>query len=203
MQLTDAKIIVFARAPEKGRVKTRLAKTVGDARALAIYCQLLDSVFQEMSGCDYHVCCYSDNPGHAYFDPWKNKDIDFHQQMGASLGERMFNSLQTEKPDKAPVILLGSDCPQLSCEIIHQVIDELSRGKQVVIVPATDGGYVLIAFADKVYRQLFDDISWSTDKVMQQTKARLNDLGLSFSLMEPLLDIDTIEDYQQFSGISQ
>jgi len=203
MQLNHAKIIVFARAPEKGHVKTRLASVIGEDRALAVYRELLDSVLQKTSGCGFPVCCYSNKPNHAYFDHWKQQDIAFRQQAGTDLGERMSNSLQTESSASVPVILMGSDCPQLSCETIHSVVDDLDKGKQVVIVPATDGGYVLIAFAGNIYAQLFEGINWSTDIVLQQTEAKLKLLGLSYSLLEPLLDIDTFDDYQDWLRISQ
>jgi rSAM/selenodomain-associated transferase 1 len=203
MQLNQAKVIVFARAPVKGQVKTRLARAVGDDRALAVYFELLGSVLQEMSGCGLPVYCYSDNPKDSYFDLWKETGIAFQQQTGDDLGERMFNSLKTEQTDLAPVILLGSDCPQLTCEVIRKVIDDLSKGKQVVIVPATDGGYVLIAFAGIIHASLFEGINWSSEIVLQQTKEKLKLLGLSFSLLEPLLDIDTLDDYENWLRISQ
>ena len=203
MSLKHAKLIVFARAPVKGQVKTRLANRIGDDRALEIYRDMLDSVLQEMSACNFNVCGYSDNPDDSYFAYWKQKGITFHQQTGEDLGERMFNALQTEKPDHAPVLLMGSDCPQLSCDIAHKVIHELDSGKQVVIVPSTDGGYVLIAFVKKIYPQLFEGISWSTGRVMQQTEEKLSSLGLSYSLLTPLLDIDDFDDYRNWLGISQ
>lgn len=203
MSLNHAKLVVFARAPVKGQVKTRLASQVGDERALAIYRDMLDSVLQEMSACGFNLCGYSDNPDDSYFEDWKQQGIRFHQQTGEDLGERMFNALQAEKTDQAPVLLMGSDCPQLSCDIVYKVIHELDSGKQVVLVPSTDGGYVLIAFAEKIHFQLFDGISWSTDLVLQQTEEKLRSLGLSYSLLKPLLDIDDFDDYQNWLGISQ
>ena len=203
MSLKHAKLIVFARAPVKGQVKTRLANRIGDDRALEIYRGMLDSVLQEMTACHFNVSGYSDNPEDSYFEYWKQKGITFHQQTGDDLGERMFNALQTEKSDQAPVLLMGSDCPQLSCDIVHNVIHELDSGKQVVIVPSTDGGYVLIAFAGKIYPQIFEGISWSTGKVMRQSEEKLRSLGLSDSLLKPLLDIDDFDDYQNWLGISQ
>ena len=203
MSLKHAKLIVFARAPVKGQVKTRLANRVGDDRALEIYRDMLDAALQEMSGCGLPVCVYSDHPEDSYFDHWKQKGMACQQQTGEDLGERMFNALQAEKSDMTPVILMGSDCPQLSCEMIRKVVDELHHGKQVVIVPSTDGGYVLIAFAEKIYPQVFEGIRWSTAKVMQQTEEKLRSLGLSYDLLTPLLDIDDFDDYQNWLGISQ
>ncbi len=203
MQLKQAKIIVFARAPLKGQVKTRLASSIGDDRALDIYLELLDSVLHEISGCDFPVCCYSDFPDHGYFDFWKEKDIEIKLQTGADLGERMFNALGAETGEQAAVVLIGSDCPYLSCEVIHQVFTDLENGRQVVIVPSVDGGYVLIAFAEKIHAQLFEGIDWSTDRVMQQTEAKLNELGLSHSLLEPSSDIDTFDDYKTWLGVGQ
>lgn len=203
MPLNQPKVIVFARAPVKGQVKTRLASHIGDETALAIYQQMLTAVLQEMSACDFNVCAYSDYPDDRYFDDWKQKGIVFHQQTGDDLGERMFNALHTEKSDEVPVLLMGSDCPQLSCDVVANVVDELHKGSQVVIVPSTDGGYVLIAFADKIYPQLFEGISWSSGLVMQQTEKKLRSLGLCYSLLPPLLDIDDFDDYQNWLGISK
>jgi len=203
VSLKYAKLIVFARAPVKGQVKTRLASQVGDERALAIYRDMLDSVLQEMSGCGFPVCVYSDHPEDSYFDRWKQKGMACHQQTGEDLGERMFNALQAEKSGRAPVLLMGSDCPQISCDIVHKVIHEIDNGKQVVFVPSPDGGYVLIAFGGEVSPRLFEGISWSTALVMQQTEEKLRSLGLSYSLLEPLLDIDDFDDYQNWLGISQ
>jgi rSAM/selenodomain-associated transferase 1 len=203
MQLNQAKIIVFARAPQKGRVKTRLARSIGDEKALVVYQKMLESTLCEAIKSGHQVCCYTDQPGHGYFAQWQQQGIIFYRQHGEDIGSRMLNAFSQEQSGEMPVLLMGSDCPQMSANVIEKVIDTLASKRQVVIVPSDDGGYVLIAFRNQVYRDLFEDISWSSEKVLAQTIAKLQALELPYSLLEPLMDIDTAEDYERWLSIGQ
>ena len=203
MQLARGNLIVFARAPVRGRVKTRLARVLGDGRALQIYLQFLEYILSTATKSGFTIKCYTDEPSHDYFHQWSEKGIAIHPQVGNDIGERMYHAMAAEQSSDRPVILLGSDCPQITCLTLNEVETRLNSGKQVVIVPSDDGGYVLIAFRDQVYPELFQDIAWSTAQVLSQTISKATMLGLSYSLLEPLLDVDTAEDYQRWLSISE
>ena len=203
MPINDAKIILFARAPVKGQVKTRLAVSVGEDVALGIYVEMLELTFRAVLATGFRVSAFVDEPENSYFAKWQQQGVKLFSQSGADLGQRMYDALVHQQRKNGPVLLLGSDCPQISSTLINRVVHLLASQNEVVIVPSNDGGYVLIAFASKVRKELFEDISWSTDRVLEQTIAKLKMLSLSYHLLEPLLDIDTVEDYQYWLSISQ
>lgn len=124
--------------------------------------------------------------------------ITKQQQIGADLGEKMFNALNATLKTSNKAILIGSDCPEIDTDYIHLAIQKLDT-VDVVIGPATDGGYVLIA-ARKITAEIFNDINWGGSQVLQQTKKQLQQSSLSWCLLPALTDIDTAADLQQFSN---
>jgi len=188
-------IILFVRHPETGRVKTRLARDIGDARALEIYKQLLDhtrAITKELD-CDRFVF-YADSI--VADDIWKNEEYLKRVQSGATLGERMKNAFEEVfAGGYQKVIIIGSDCPQLSSAIIDNAFKTLDT-TDVVIGPATDGGYYLLAL-NYMIAALFENKEWSTDTVLKDTVTDLEKLAITYALGPVLRDIDTGEDLVQ------
>ena len=201
------RLILFAKAPVLGQVKSRIAQKTGEQKALLIYEQLLHHVLSQFQNAkDFQVCCYSDQPRHAFFDRYKAPGVDFFQQQGEDLGQRMFNALTNEMGNATSVVLIGSDCPAINQALVLKAFQKLASGYQVVIAPAEDGGYVLIGFTGRVYQQIFENINWGTDKVFAETRQKIDQVGLKLCQLETLADIDTYDDYQKWqkiSGISQ
>lgn len=188
-------IILFVRHPEKGRVKTRLARDIGDDRALEIYKQLLDhtqAITKELD-CDRFVF-YAD--AIVADDIWEGNDYRKRVQAGDTLGERMKNAFaEVFDSGYQKVVIIGSDCPQLSSAIISDAFKTLDT-TDVVIGPATDGGYYLLAL-NYMITAVFENKQWSTDTVLTDTVADLEKLAVTYSLAPVLRDIDTGDDLVQ------
>lgn len=183
-----AVVIVVCKAPERGRVKTRLAKDIGEERAYHVYSIMMATLFTNLStGYGYDVCPCVD--GNAKLV--QAGTIDPIHQRGASLGERIVNAIRDCR--SYPVkIVIGSDTPNITAQIVHQAITSLDTA-DVVIGPAHDGGYYLIGMK-QLHEGLFEGISWSTEEVLEQTQDRARSSGLSVALLPIMRDIDTIED---------
>ena len=188
-------LIVFVRHPELGKVKTRLAASIGDEATLIIYKKLLQHTFNITNSIDadkyvfYSDAIISD-------DLWSSsryykllqQNTDLGNRMKAAFGEVFQNGYQK-------VCIIGSDCYELSSSIIQQAFDTLNA-HDLIIGPAKDGGYYLLAMKDEV-KDIFQNIEWSTEKVLQQTIEVINQKGHSYYLLPQLSDVDTIEDMPQ------
>ncbi|MEX0859140.1 MAG: TIGR04282 family arsenosugar biosynthesis glycosyltransferase [Balneolaceae bacterium] len=189
------KLIIFVKNEEIGKVKTRLAESIGDAQALKIYRQLLRHTHEQASRTNatkevWYSNFITEN------DLWDSGNFTKKKQSGSDLGARMSGafreSLQLKKAQN--VVLIGSDCPGLTAEIINNAFRQLS-GKNIVIGPALDGGYYLIGMSS-YFPELFENMVWSTDSVLEDTVEIIRKTGASFALLEELNDVDTAEDLE-------
>ena len=188
---TREAIIIFARPPEKGAVKTRLAASLGDDTALTIYNALLQHTHDIT--CNLRCDKYIFYAGHiANKDHW-GESYSRHLQQGTGLGNRMqsaFNQLFQDGYSR--VVLIGSDCLELTPSVLEQAFLLLDK-KDIAIGPALDGGYYLIGMKEGL-KEVFDGVAWSTEKVWQQTKERILAKGYSYGILPVLRDVDTVED---------
>ncbi|MEO6549029.1 MAG: TIGR04282 family arsenosugar biosynthesis glycosyltransferase [Ferruginibacter sp.] len=187
-------LIIFAKNPEAGKVKTRLAAAIGNEAALAVYHQLL---FHTVSATQYlpldKFVFYSDYIQQE--DIWCNKNYFKELQQGIDLGERMKNAFASVfKKGYEKVTIIGTDCPCLNAEIIVNAFAYLQYN-DVVIGPAEDGGYYLLAM-DKLHQQLFEGIEWSTGNVLNATISKCDALQLKHYLLPILNDVDEEKDLQ-------
>ena len=192
---------LIAKYPELGKVKTRLAKTVGENTALLIYKKLLKNCLIN--------CAPTDNSyGLTVFLTPEKKLEDFQKyyfnsknvqpQIGNELGGKMVNALTFLKDnyDAEHMILIGSDIPELNADTIHQGLNMLKK-TDIILGPTTDGGYYLIGM-NKVHRELFDSIKYGTDTVLKETLAKIKRNNLSYNLLPELADLDSIVDLEHF-----
>lgn len=188
-------IIIFVRNPELGKVKTRLAATVGDEPALDIYKQLLLHTMQIANKIHadkfifYHEQIASD-------DIWNKKGFHKKLQCGKNLGEKMKNAFSfvfSEEYNK--VIIIGSDCLQLNEAIVAEAFDSLSHN-DTVIGPAKDGGYYLLGMKE-ILPCLFENKAWSTETVYEHTLEDIKRHHLSISILPVLTDVDTEKDWAE------
>lgn len=192
MDLNQTALIIFIRNPVIGRVKSRLAKDLGDEKALSIYHLLLQHTLDITLplACDKYVY-YSDEP--VQLDIWEHKRYFKKQQSGNDLGERMllaFSELFDQGYKR--VLIIGSDCYQLSTEILKQAIS-LLNSHSAVLGPASDGGYYLLGLKTLVH-DLFINKPWSSDQVAALSIADFENQYVSYSLLEELSDVDEITD---------
>tara|TARA_B110000483_G_scaffold233921_1_gene303276 strand:+ start:3336 stop:3935 length:600 start_codon:yes stop_codon:yes gene_type:complete len=186
-------IIVFVRTPELGKVKTRLAKSIGDQSALTIYKLLLKHTASVIHDLSFDkVVYYSEKVKEN--DSWDTNLFRKKVQKGTDLGERMQNAFETGfEQGYEKVLIIGSDLYDIKPTHITSAFKALEI-HDITIGPSLDGGYYLLGMK-QLYPALFKNKKWGTDSVLEYT---LNDLKQqNVKLMEALNDIDTLEDLQQ------
>jgi hypothetical protein len=189
-------LLFFIKNPEKGKVKTRLASAVGGEMAVRLYKRFLLEMLSTLNKGTFlfYLCFY---PADALEDlrKWLGEEYLYMTQQGEDLGERMKNGFMEALAMKFKrVVLIGSDIPDLPLEFIEEAFTSLQE-KDVVIGPSLDGGYYLIGFKDKKFSaRVFEGIHWSTESVFEKTLKVLKQEGLTVHTLQPLRDIDTVED---------
>jgi hypothetical protein len=191
-------LIIFVKNLIPGHVKARLATTLGNDAAMNIYQQLLKVVHDNIQGADVDkIVFYSDFIEN---DIWQNSIFQKEVQKGKNLGERMnnaFESLFLAGYEK--VVIIGTDCPALDESIIHTAFAKMSDS-DVVIGPATDGGYYLLGMK-KLHPFLFQNVEWSTSSVLTQTIDLCKINELTYFLLNELSDIDEEKDLIHFKKL--
>jgi uncharacterized protein len=184
-------LIIFAKNLVHGKVKTRLASSVGVDVAFEVYKELIDHTKTIAKNVNADkIVYYSEQVEHT--DIWNDGFLKAKQQ-GVDLGERMKNAFQGMlQLGYTKAVIIGTDCPSLNTQIIHDAFDALDQ-KNVVIGPAYDGGYYLIGMKDH-HEELFHAVPWSTDTVLKTTIAICDRFNLSYSLLPILYDIDDEKD---------
>lgn len=186
---SDQLLLIFAKNPDLGKAKTRLARTVGDEAALRIYKALLahtQSLVQEVA-VDRAVF-YADRLGDEG-DGWPNGQFLREVQSGTDLGQRMLKAFQWGfEAGYQKIAIIGTDCFQLNAEILQQAFDRLDDHKAVV-GPAKDGGYYLLGIT-QLWEELFQNKNWSTDEVMPATLQDLAAAGATVHQLPTLSDVD-------------
>lgn len=195
-------VLVFLRAPEPGRVKTRLARDVGEEKALALYKGFVHKILLavEGSGMDHRICFFPEDKAFLVRE-WLGPNHVYLPQEGEDLGQRMAHALARVFDQGAQkAVVVGSDIPGLTSDHLVMAFDQLSH-KDVVIGPSLDGGYWLIGFnQDRFSPELFQGMTWGTSTVFSATLEKIEAAGLSRGVLPFLQDIDTLEDLQAFQS---
>ena len=183
-------LLIFTRNPELGKVKTRLAKTIGDEAALDIYKFLLEHTKQVTQNLSCNKAVYYSVKVREH-DIWNATTYQKHLQDGNDLGIRMHNAFQQAfSTGYEKVVIIGSDLPDLTSEHINEAFEKLNSN-DVVMGPAEDGGYYLLGMK-KLHANIFQHKDWGTSTVRKDT---LNDLqNESVFLLETLNDVDVFDD---------
>ena len=193
-------LLLFVRNPEKGKVKTRLAQDLGDDKALAIYLELLDITRAVAVAIPAERLLFYSNfiPEN---DDWPEAHFQKHLQSNGDLGARMEAAFQQALETHQKAVIVGSDCPELSPEIIEQAFAKL-EDCDAVFGPANDGGYYLLGLKT-VIPTVFREMVWSTESVLSETLARLDAAGKSYALLPELSDVDHAEDWERYLSVTQ
>ena len=187
-------LIIFIKNPKLGKVKTRLAATVGDEKALSIYKKLLGFT-QKLAislPCE-RMLFYSDEI--EANDDWSNVFFQKNKQYGNDLGERMKNAFCEVLLTSKKAIIIGSDCAELTKEILENAFEALEKN-DFVIGPAEDGGYYLLGM-NHFEPTIFENINWSTAEVLSKTIEKIARLEKKVAFMPTLSDIDNEEDWKK------
>lgn len=192
-------LIVFLKYPEKGKVKTRLAKSIGEENALKMYRKFVKDTLD-------NVIAIKDTTIFLFYTPAGKKRLlenlygrrfKYCLQKGRDLGERMYNAfLQIKKLGFFKIAIIGTDSPTLPLIYIKQAFKKL-ESVDIVIGPSLDGGYYLLGLKKPV-KKLFNKITWSSDRVFNQTLEKAKLLNLQINILPYWYDIDTIEGLRFF-----
>jgi len=190
-------LMVFIKNPVAGRVKTRLAASIGDANALQIYKTLLDYTRRvAMDVNSNRQVWYSSKIDRR--DDWSENDFEKKLQSKGDLGERMADAFQQGFRDGYEnIVIIGSDCAELTAEHIEEAFRALDHN-EAVIGPSDDGGYYLLGLSGYI-KEIFRNVEWSTASVFNATTSILSQQATSYEVLERLNDIDTIDDLKSSS----
>jgi rSAM/selenodomain-associated transferase 1 len=192
-------IVVLARHPAPGRVKTRLAATIGGEAACALYEGFVRDLAARLARFGLPVW-WAFTPATAPFARLVRSRRCFAQR-GGDLGMRIHHALRTvHRATGGPVIALGADMPHVPRREVDRASRALARGTAVVLGPAVDGGYYLIGVATPA-RKLFVDIAWGTSDVAAATRRRCRSLGLSRAELAEGFDVDGVDDLAALARI--
>ncbi len=195
----------FAKAPEPGRVKTRMLTQLSPVEACALHEELVRWTCGTLleSGLGAVELWVAGDSGHALFvDCASRWQITLHTQAaGAELGLRMREALNDGLARADRVLLVGSDCPALSGGYLQEALKALDTA-DLVLGPALDGGYVLIG-AKRPVDAVFVDIGWGSSRVLAETLARAQSAAITVAELQPLQDIDRPEDLPHWQALRQ
>lgn len=191
--MTDSRcLILFARAPAQGAVKTRLTARLGETRTLALYRRMLQRQIALVNACRgvHGQLWAAGDTGHPDFGAFSGTVFP---QQGADIGERMGHALHQALSKHTLALLIGCDSPGITVACLEQAFDALAAGCDAVLGPSTDGGYVLIGLR-RWDEGLFRGVDWGTPRVLEQTRERLAAGNFTWEELAPLTDIDAPED---------
>ena len=192
----ETALIVFARAPEPGRVKTRLVPLLGEKGAARLHARLVERTLETAlaGGFDsVDLYCASRIDGIFFKRSQKRFGVRLRSQGRGDLGDRMYRAFERALRRHPYVVLIGSDCPALRPADLRAAARALREGADAVLAPAVDGGYPLIGLR-RVSRRLFDGVAWGGPQVMAQTRCRLKALRWRWRELRTLWDVDRPED---------
>jgi rSAM/selenodomain-associated transferase 1 len=198
-------LIVFAKNPVPGRVKTRLIPELGEEGAAALYRELMERTLQTAAGSGLkHVelHCTPSIADPVFQDFRERFNLSLHLQQGRDLGERMHHAFSQVLFNNGAAVLIGCDCPGLKPEDLDTAREKLNDDVDVVLGPASDGGYYLIGLKEE-QPSLFENMEWGGAYVLDKTRERIKERNLSCFELPTYTDIDRpgdIVEYQKIIG---
>lgn len=185
-------ILIFSKAPETGKVKTRMKPLLTDAQCVELHLALLRDTIAKTPSTSADVFLYLSGAVPLPFDP----GIPIRQQQGADLGERLHNAFSEQLADHGRVLIVGTDSPTFSPAVYEDAFSML-KDRELVLGPAEDGGYYLVGLSTPA-PEIFQGIDWGSNRVFQQTLMAAS--NRSFALLPLCYDIDTPPDLQRLES---
>lgn len=210
MSSTD-RLIIFTRYPQPGKAKTRLIPALGPDAAAQLQRQMTEHTLRQvqMLQASYPVSVEiwfastvteAEANDRQRMQEWLGTTWTYQMQQGDGLGERLITAIQAAfDAGMKQVVTIGTDCPGLDAMRMQQAFEQL-QSADLVLGPATDGGYYLIGLKQLI-PQLFAEIAWGTERVFQQTIAIADQLNLTVALLDPLTDVDRPEDLAVWDAV--
>ena len=195
-QFPDYRILQFAKAPLLGHVKTRMQPALSLQASVDLHRELTLHTVNTITRAQVcpHELWVGSNLDHPFFsDLVAQSHCSLKVQGPGDLGHKMASAVRDSLSSCKGVLLVGSDCPFIDEEYLHNAVRSLDAGSDAVIGPASDGGYVLLGL-NQFHSLMFENIDWGTDKVFQQTCGQFKSLGVDLEILPKLSDIDEPED---------
>jgi rSAM/selenodomain-associated transferase 1 len=198
-QRADDVLVVFARCPEPGRVKTRLARVLGDVSAAALYAAFVTDLRARFATARFAVRWAVAPPDPGFAARFAIPAAETFVQRGDDLGARMHSAFARVCDEGfARCVLVGSDVPQLALTTVERAFAALDTA-DLVLGPACDGGYYLIAARRPL--DVFTGIAWGTDTVLAATRQRAAKLRLTVELLDEDFDVDEVADLERLEAL--
>jgi len=198
------RIMVFAKAPVPGMVKTRLIPALGAEGAARLQAQLIERTLRTAAAAGLgppELWCAPDPEDPFFAACAQGQGVGLRTQGDGDLGVRMACALESALAAGSPALLIGCDCPALTPAVLREAAAVLSGEYDAVFGPAEDGGYVLVGLARGPAAPLFEDISWGAATVMQETRLRLARGNWRWRELAMLWDVDRPEDLQRLARL--
>jgi len=201
--LERAALVVFAKAPQPGRVKTRLVPLLGEQGAARLHARMIEGTLRLAAQARFarvELHCAPHARHRIFAALARRHSITLRTQGCGDLGARMLRACQRALRTAKTVVLIGTDCPILRTADLRAAARALQGGNDAVLSPAEDGGYALIGLR-RVSPRLFSGIEWGTGSVLQQTRVRLRELGWRWRELRVVWDVDRPDDYARFARL--
>ncbi len=199
--MPERALIIFAKLPRAGEVKTRLGNAIGMRAAADVYKQFSAHAFAlarelQSEGVEIFVF-YGPGASESEVKKWVGHPFRYVCQRGVDLGERMRNAFdETFRHGAKKSVIIGTDVPELDVMTLRESFSSLSSA-DIVVGPSTDGGYYLLGMHTDT-KEIFSEVDWSTEAVFRQTLEHINRLHLKHFLLPVFHDVDTADDYSAY-----
>jgi hypothetical protein len=198
----QARIQIFAKAPIPGLVKTRLVPAISAEQAAKLHADLVRKTLHMAVNaglCPVELWCSPAKTNGFFEDCARDYGVSLWEQAGDDLGARMAHAFCTGFQHARPIVLIGTDCPDLNAQDLAAALDILDGDYDTVLGPAEDGGYYLVGLRQAI-PGLFTGISWGTSAVFDETLARLRAAGVRWQTLRERWDVDRPADLERLAG---
>jgi uncharacterized protein len=187
-------LIVFAKEPRAGKVKTRLSPFLSPEEGAKLYAAFLQDALQQYTAVDADIRVYLGGEKDTLPAEWLPPNSTLHHQKGIDLGERMLNAFVESFVAKYQrLVIIGTDHPTLPTDFIHAAFDVLQHKKSVVLGGSEDGGFYLLGM-NHLYAEAFEEMNYSHENVLEDTLDRLDETDADITLLPEWYDIDVPQD---------
>ena len=201
--LEGTALVVFAKAPQSGRVKTRLVPLLGEQGAARLHARMIEDTLRLAARARFariELHCAPHARHRLFATLARRYSLALRTQGRGDLGARMLRACERALRTAKIVVLIGTDCPVLRVADLRAAARALHGGDDAVLSPAEDGGYALIGLR-RVSPRLFSGIEWGSDSVLQQTRIRLRELGWRWRELRVVWDVDRPDDYARLERL--
>jgi rSAM/selenodomain-associated transferase 1 len=204
-QYPDAVLMIFCKAPIAGQIKTRLTPELTAEQAMQVHIELTQRTLKLATLshlCPVQLWCTPSTVNPFFTASAQTYPVILQQQEGDDLGERMNHAFCQALNRYSRALIIGCDCPSLNAQDMEEALTALNQEDCCVLAPAEDGGYVLIGL-NRPHPELFDNIPWGTESVLEQTRTHIRQYNLRFHILRQQWDLDTPVDLARYRALAQ